>query len=55
MDLKNPEEILEKLISICSGISQDMVYLILQKLLNYLKINKPKGYDKLVIQIFAEV
>lgn len=31
------------------------MYLILQELLNYPKINKPKGYDKSVMQIFAEV
>ena len=31
------------------------MYSILQELLNYLKINKPKGYNKPVMQIFAEV
>lgn len=31
------------------------MYLILQKLFNYLKINKPKGYNKLIMQIFAEI
>ena len=36
-------------------VSQRIVYLILQKLLNYLKINKLKGYDKLIIEIFTEV
>ena len=31
------------------------MYLIIQKLFNYLKINKPKKYNKLVIQIFIKV
>lgn len=31
------------------------MYLILPDLLNYLKIDKPKEYDKLILQIFAEV
>lgn len=31
------------------------MYSILQKLLHYRKITKPKGYPKLVIQIFAKV
>ena len=31
------------------------MYSILQELFNYSRINKPKGYDKPVLQIFAEV
>ena len=55
MDLEDPKEIWEKLTSICSEIGQDIVYSIFQELFNYPKINKPKGYDKPVMQIFAEV
>lgn len=55
MNLKNPKEMWDKLKSICSKIGQGIVYSILQKLLNYLKTNKPKRYNKLVMQIFAEV
>lgn len=55
MDLEDPKKIWDKLQSICSKIGQRVVYLILQELLNYPKINKPKGYDKPVMQIFAKV
>ena len=55
MDLKDPKEMWDKLTSICTKIGQEVVYSILQELLNYPKINKPKGYDKPVMQIFAEV
>lgn len=55
MDLEDPKDIWDKLKSICSEIGQGVVYSILQELLNYPKINKPKGYDKPVMQIFAEV
>ena len=55
IDLEDPKEMWDKLKSICSKIGQRVVYSILQKLLNYPKINKPKGYDKPVMQIFAEV
>lgn len=55
MDLEDPREMWNKLRSICSEIGQGVVYSILQELFNYPKINKPKGYDKPVMQIFAEV
>lgn len=55
MDLKDPKEIWEKLTNICNEIGQGVVYLILQKLFNYPKINKSNRYDKPVMQIFAEV
>lgn len=55
IDLEDSKEIQNKLKSICSEIGQGVVYLILQELFNYSKINKPKGYDKPVMQIFAEV
>ena len=55
MDLEDLKEMWDKVKSICSKIEQGVVYLILQKLRNYPKINKPKGYDKPVMQIFTEV
>ena len=55
MDLEDFKEIWDKLKSICSKIEQGVVYLILQELLNYPKINKSKGYDKPVMQIFAKI
>ena len=55
MDLKNPKEMWDKLKSICTEVGQGVVYSILQELLHYPKINKPKGYEKPVMQIFAEV
>lgn len=55
MDLKDSKEMWEKLTSICNEIGQVVVYSILQELFNYPKIIKPKGYDKSVMQIVAEV
>lgn len=55
IDLEDVKEIWNKLTSICSKIGQKVVYSILQKFLNYLKINKFKKYNKPVIQIFIEV
>lgn len=55
MDLKDPKEMWDKLKSICTEVGQGVVYSILQKLLHYPKITKPKGYEKPVMQIFAEV
>ena len=55
MDLKDPKEIWDKLKSICTKVSQRVVYSIFQELLHYLKITKPEGYKKLVIQLFREV
>ncbi len=45
----------DKFKSIGTKIAQIVINSILKALLNYPRINKPKGYDKLVIQIFAEV
>lgn len=36
-------------------VGQRVVYLVLQEILNYHCIYKPKGYDKPVVEIFAEV
>ncbi len=55
IDLEDPKEMWDKLKSICTEIGQGVVYLILQELLNYPRINKPKGYYKPIMQIFAEV
>ena len=55
MDLKDPKEMWDKLKSICTEVGQGVVYSILQELLHYPKITKPKGYEKPVMQIFAEV
>ena len=55
MDLKDPKEMWDKLKNMWSEIKQGVVYLILQKLFKYLKINKPKEYNKSVMQIFAEI
>ncbi len=53
--LEDPKEMWDKLKSICTEIGQGVVYSILQELLNYPRINKPKGYNKPVMQIFTEV
>lgn len=55
MILKDPKEIWDKLKSVCIKVGQGVVYLIIQKLFYYPKINKPKRYKKPVMQIFAEV
>lgn len=55
MDPKVPKEMWNKLQSVCTEVGQGIVYSILQKLLNYPKITKSKGYKKPIIQIFAEV
>lgn len=55
IDLKNLKKMWDKLKSICIKVDQGVVYSILQELLYYPKINKPKGYEKPVMQIFAKV
>lgn len=55
MDLEDLKDMWTKLKSICTEVGQGVVYSILQELLNYPKINKPKGYDKPVMQIFAKI
>ncbi len=55
MDLKDPKEMWDKLKSICIEVGQGAVYSIFQELLHYPKITKPKGYEKPVMPIFAEV
>lgn len=55
MHLENPKEMWDKLKSICTKIGQEVVYSIFPELLHYPKINKPKGYEKPIMQIFAAV
>ena len=55
MDLNDSKKIWDKLKSICIKIGQVVVYSIIQELLYYPKITKPRKYEKLVIQIFAKV
>lgn len=45
----------EKLRIACSQVGQGVLYFILQQLLNYPQINKPKSFKKPVISIFADV
>lgn len=39
----------------CSQVKSEVVYAILQELLTYSKINKPKGFDKSVMSHFFKV
>lgn len=55
MDLKDSKTMLDKLKSICIEIDQRVVYLIIQELFYYPKINKSKRYKKLVMHIFAKI
>lgn len=55
MDLNDHKEIWEKLKSVYIEVGHRVVYSILQELFYYPTIIKPKGYEKSVIQIFAEV
>ena len=55
MDLEDPKDMWTKLKNICSEVGHGVVYSILQEVLNYPRVNKPKGYDKPVMQIFAKV
>ena len=55
MGLQDPKEMWEKLKSVCTEVGQGVVYLILQELFDYPSNNKPKRYDKLVMQVFAKV
>ena len=55
IDLKDLKEMWDKFKSIYNEIGQRVVYSILQELLHYPKITKPKRYEKPVMQIFAKV
>lgn len=55
MNLGDPKEMWNRLKAVCLEIGQEVVYLILQELLNYFATNKPKEFDKPVVEIFAKV
>lgn len=55
IDITNPQEMWEKLRTACSQVGQGVVYSILQELLNYPRNTKPKGFEKSVMSIFADV
>lgn len=55
IDLTDPKEMWEKLRAACAQVGQGVVYSILQELLNYPQINKPKGFEKPVMSIFADI
>ncbi len=54
IDFEEPKEMLDKFKSICTKIGQGVIYSIIQELLNYPGINKPKGYNEPVMQIFSK-
>ena len=55
IDIDDPQAMWAKLQSVCSHVGQGVVYLILQELFNYPKVNKPKGYEKTITSVFADV
>ncbi len=55
IDITDPKGIWEKLQAIYSQIRQDIIDFILQELLNYPQINKLKGFEKPIINIFTDV
>ena len=56
MDLKGLEKMWDKPKSIYTKVGQRVVYSIFEELFYYLmKITKPKGYEKPVMKLFAEV
>lgn len=54
IDITDTREMWEKLRTACSQVGQGVVYSILQELLNY-RNTKPKGFEKSVMSIFADV
>lgn len=55
IDITDLQEMWEKLRTACSQVGQGVVYSILQEILNYAQINKPKGFEKPVMSRFADV
>lgn len=55
IDKDDPKVMWEKLKAVCLQVGPGVVYLILQELLTYPKINKPKGFETSVTSIFAKV
>ena len=54
-DLEDPKEMWDRLKAIYSEVGQGAVYSILHEHLHYPTANKPKGYNKPVVEIFADV
>lgn len=55
IDVTDPQEMWRKLRTACSQVGQGVVYSILQELLSYPRNNKPKGFEKPVRSVFANV
>ena len=55
IDIDNFKEMWAKLKFVCSQVDQRVVYSILQEMLIYPKINKPKGYEKSITSMFVDV
>lgn len=55
MDINNPKDMWDILTKICLEVGQGMVYSVLQNILNYPRVKKPKRCDKSAIEIFVEV
>lgn len=55
IDVTDPQEMWQKLRTAYSQVGQGLVYSIFQELLNYPRNNKPKGFEKPVMSVFANV
>lgn len=55
IDVTNFKRIWEEFYTAYSQLGQKVVYFILQELLNYLYTNKPKRFEKSVVNRFANV
>ena len=55
IDIDDSQAMWAKLQSVCSHVGQGVVYSIFQELFNYPKVNKPKGYEKTIMSVFADV
>lgn len=55
IDITDPREMWEKLCTTCLQVGQGVVYSILQEILNYPRVNKPKEFKKSVVSVFANV
>ena len=55
IDKRDPKAIWETLERVSSQVGQGVVYALLKEILNYLRKNKPKGYDKRATTIFGKV
>lgn len=55
MHIIEPKEMWEKLWAACLQVGKSIINSILQELLNYLQINKPKRFEKPVMSIYTDV